>query len=562
MTKNTANNTMRELQGKLKEYKEAEEERLMEYLSEKYTLPVIQITNTKINPEALQIIKETNAREARMAIYKRLKEKLTIAINEPKNENLKKQLQEMEGRGFTYELTLASTKTLEHIWKSYKDIVATSASSPGTLTITNEELQKAVEKTTSVEAVQELLKETKSMNRTRRLSKNIEYIVAGAIAINTSDIHLEPTRDGGIVRYRVDGILTDIMKMTREEFKQTIIRMKLIAGMKITTKSAQDGSFVIHLMNRTISVRASVIPEEEGGSFVLRLLDPDNVIHSIEVLGLHPAILEVFEKHIKRPNGMVLTTGPTGSGKTTTLYSFLNVVKSEEIKIITLEDPIEYRLEGIVQTQIDKKYSFASGLRAILRQDPDVILVGEIRDEEVAETAVQAALTGHLVFSTLHTNDALGALPRLAQMEIDPQTFSRAINIVIAQRLARKLCPQCSEPHPLTQKQKETVQKMIEELPEKYKEEDLDIAAIRRPSDASKQCEHCSAGYKGRIGIFEVFEVDDEVEKTYREKGGINDLKEAVKKQNLPFMKDDGIWKVLKGTTSLSELERTIGVIV
>ena len=562
MAQQTTNSATQGLREKLKEHKEAEEERLIKYLSEKYGIPTVQLTNIRVNPEALQIIKEKDAREARMAVYERLKKKLTVAVNEPKNENLKKQLSEIEGRGFTYELTMASTKTLEHIWKGYRDIVATSASSPGTLTITNEDLQKTVEKTNSVEAVRELLKETKTMDQTRRLSKNIEYIVSGAIAINTSDIHIEPAKNGGVVRYRVDGILTDVMEMTREEFKQTIIRMKLIAGMKITTKGAQDGGFVIHLMDRAISVRASVIPEDEGGSFVLRLLDPDNVIHSIDVLGLHPAILEVFEKHIKRPNGMVLTTGPTGSGKTTTLYSFLNVVKNEEIKIITLEDPIEYRLEGIVQTQIDKKYSFASGLRAILRQDPDVILVGEIRDEEVAETAVQAALTGHLVFSTLHTNDALGALPRLAQLEIDPQTFARAINIVIAQRLARKLCPHCSEPHPLTQQQKETIRKMIEEMPEKYRREDLDENNIRRPGDASKQCEHCSAGYKGRMGIFEVFEVDDEVEKTYREKGGMNDLKEAVKKQGLPFMKDDGLWKVLKGVTSLSELERTIGVTV
>ena len=208
-----------------------------------------------------------------------------------------------------------------------------------------------------------------------------------------------------------------------------ITRMKLVSGMKIVSKGAQDGGFVIHLEKKSISVRASIIPDEEGGAFVLRLLDPDNVIHSIDSLGIHPVIRELFEKQIKKPNGLILTTGPTGSGKTTTLYSFLNYTKSEDIKIITLEDPIEYRLEGIIQTPIEKDYSFASGLRAILRQDPDVILVGEIRDDEVADITIQASLTGHLVFSTLHTNDAMGALPRLAQFNLESDSFAKAINI-------------------------------------------------------------------------------------------------------------------------------------
>ena len=364
------------------------------------------------------------------------------------------------------------------------------------------------------------------------------------------------------MRFRVDGVLTDVITFAHNEFKQLVTRMKLVSRMKITTKGAQDGGFVIHLSDRTISVRASVIPEEEGGSFVLRLLDPENIMHDIETLGLHPVILEVFKRQIKRPNGMILTTGPTGSGKTTTLYSFLKTIQRPEVKIITLEDPIEYRLEGIVQTQITKTYTFASGLRAILRQDPDIILVGEIRDNEVAEIGIQAALTGHLVFSTLHTNDALGALPRLAQLKVNPDAFSRAINIIIAQRLARVLCPHCSEPHPITDAQKETIQKMIKEFPEGYQDEDLNPNNIKRPSEAAANCDHCSSGYSGRVGIFEVFEVDDSVEQAYKSGGGNAALKNAVKKQNLPFMQDDGLWKVLKGKTSLEELERVVGITI
>ena len=559
----TTNTQIQEFQKDLKEHKIEEEERLMEYLSKKYNIPSVRITDIQINPDALNLIKEVDAREVKAAAYARKKGEITIAINEPKNEKLKKILQDLEHRGYSHRLTLASTKTLKQIWGYYQDIIATSASTPGTLKIDNSELQEKIKNIRSVEAVQRMLEELNQMSRARRVSKNVEYLVTSAIATNASDIHLEPTEHGGVIRYRIDGVLTEITNMDQQEFKQLITRMKLISNMKITAKSAQDGGFVVHLPNKTISIRSSVIPEEEGGSFVARLLDPENIIHDIETLGLHPMILEVCKKQIKRPNGMILNTGPTGSGKTTTLYSFLNTVKGEKIKTITLEDPIEYRLEGIVQTQTDEKeYTFASGLRAILRQDPDVILVGEIRDEEVAKIGIQAALTGHLVFSTLHTNDALGALPRLAQFEIDPQAFARAINIVMAQRLVRKLCPHCSETHNLTQEQVKEVQRMIEKMPKRYKEDDLNPKNIKKPSEASRNCQHCTNGYKNRIGVFEIFEVNDEVEKAFIEETGILVLREAVKNQKLPFMEDDGMWKVLKGVTSLEEIERALGVMI
>ena len=557
---NTVVNTpVQEFQKDLQEHKEQEEERLMDYLSDKYGYPAIRITDVQVNPDALQLVKEVDAREAKMGAYKRLKGVLTIAVNEPNNEKLAEILRALEEKGYSHELTLASTKTLEQIWMYYKDIVSTSATAPGTLSITNEELEEKMQHIRSVEAVQELLRELKMMSRARRVSKNVEYIVATAVAVNASDIHIEPAPDGGVVRYRIDGVLTDIADLDALEYKQMVTRMKLVSGMKITSRGAQDGGFVVHLAKRTLSVRSSVIPEDEGGSFVVRLLDPKNVLHDIERLGIHPVVLEVFMKHIKRPNGMILNTGPTGSGKTTTLYSFLNVVKGEHIKTVTLEDPIEYRLEGIVQTQIDKDYSFAGGLRAILRQDPDIILVGEIRDAEVAQVAIQAALTGHLVFSTLHTNDALGALPRLLQFEVDPQAFSRAINIVIAQRLVRRLCPECSEPHPLTEEQQAKVREMVERFPERYKEE-FDVRAVKRPSEASHNCPDCNGGYKERVGVFEVFEVNDAIERVIREESGVGALRDEVRKQGLPFMEDDALWKVLKGITSLEEASRVIGL--
>ena len=558
---NVVNAPVQEFQKDLREHREEEEERLMDYLSKKYQYPAIRITDVQVNPDALQLVKEVDAREGKMAVYKRLKGVLTVAVNEPNNEKLAEILRGLEEKGYSHTITLASTKTLKQIWMYYKDIITTSATAPGTLSITNEELEEKIQSIQSVEAVREVLRELKKMSRAHRVSKNIEYVVATAVAVNASDIHIEPAQEGGVIRYRIDGVLTDMTELNELEYKQMVTRMKLVSGMKITAKGAQDGGFVVHLPKRTLSMRSSVIPEDEGGSFVVRLLDPRNVLHSIERLGIHPVVLEVFMKHIKRPNGMILNTGPTGSGKTTTLYSFLNEVKGEHIKTVTLEDPIEYRLEGIVQTEIDKDYSFASGLRAILRQDPDVILVGEVRDAEVAQVAVQAALTGHLVFSTLHTNDALGALPRLLQFEVDPQAFSRAINIVIAQRLVRQLCPVCSEQHPLTDEQKEKIQQMIAQFPERYKEE-FDLNAIKRPSEASPQCQECNDGYKKRIGVFEVFEVNDEIERVIREESGVAALRTEVRKQGLPFMEDDALWKVLKGVTSLEEIERVIGVVI
>lgn len=546
---------------KLKEHKEEEEERLIIYLSKKYKLPTLKIQDIQVNLNALQLLSESDSYEGSFAIYKKLKGRLSIAVNDITNKNLKKSLKKLEEKGFSYELSLVTIKTLKYIWGFYKDIVATSASTPGLLIITNEELEEAQGEIHGLNDAKKFLLKLKNLSNSRRISKNIEYLISIAISLDASDLHIEPTESGGVARYRLDGVLTDVAKFDEKEFKQLLTRLKLISGMKISTKSSQDGGFVIRLKTKTISVRTSVIPEDKGDSFVIRILDPENVIQDLSHLGLHPNILDVFKRNIQKPNGLILTTGPTGSGKTTTLYSFLNAIKKESIKIITLEDPIEYRLSGIVQTQASEDYSFANGLRSILRQDPDVILIGEIRDEEVADIAIQASLTGHLVFSTLHTNDALGALPRLEQFNIDPQSFSRAINSVIAQRLVRKICPQCSEKHQLTENQKQNIEKRIEKLPKMYKK-DFNFNNIRKPGVNANTCEKCIRGYRGRVGLFEIFEVTQSVENAYKKGKGIETLKNAVKEQEVPFMEDDGLWKVLNGTTSLEELKRVLGVII
>ena len=543
---------------KLAEYKKEEEERLVVMLSKKYGIPPIHKSEVQLSPDALQLIKEDESREAGAAIFKRSRNTVHIAVKDVNNPALQELLSRLERRGFEHTLYLASTATVEHFWEYYKDIISTSATSPGELSITNENLEEMLQNIHSIDDAKNLLGELKTLSRARKISKNVEYIISAAVALDVSDIHIEPTQEGGAVRYRIDGVLVDMALFSESEYKQLLTRLKLVSGMKITQKGAQDGGFVIELRERSLSARASIIPEEEGGSFVIRLLDPKNVIHDIGKLGLHPTIQKAFYEEIQKPNGMIITTGPTGSGKTTTLYSFLNAVRDPKVKIITLEDPIEYRMDGIVQTQVEKDYTFGSGLRAIVRQDPDIILVGEIRDEEVAEIAINASLTGHLVFSTLHTNDAIGALPRLIQFGIDEKLFANAINIVIAQRLVRVLCPECSEKHPLTDEEKEKLQKHIDAFPEAYKTDDINIENIRRPIK-DKQCEGCNGGYKGRIGVFEVFKVNNEVEKALIEEKSFTELREIVNKQGFPFLEQDGLWKVLQGKTSLEELERVLG---
>ena len=548
---------------KLQEHHKEEEERLMQYLSKKYNLPYLILSDISLEPDALQMVKEKQAREGEFVIFKRLKKNLFIATRNHKNPVLQESIQELKKRGFFVKLNFISRITLNRLLSYYQDIKSTTATTSGTFTITEKEFYKKSKEIQSIEQAREFLKSLTDMSSARRISKNVEYILTTAMSLRASDIHIEPNRDGGSVRYRLDGVLVTIVDFSPQEIKQLITRIKLVAGMKINiTTQAQDGSFVVQLPNHTISVRASTIPQEVGESFVLRLLDPDSVLHEIEELGLHKIVLETFQEEIKKPHGMIITTGPTGSGKTTTLYSFLNTVKSSKVKIITLEDPVEYRLPGIIQTQIEKKYTFASGLRAILRQDPDILLVGEIRDEEVAKVAIQASLTGHMVFSTLHTNDALGTLPRLVGFGVDPRSLSRALNLIIAQRLVRKLCPNCSQQHVLNDEQKRKINNLIVALPDGYKTDKLSLNTIREVGPNSKTCKHCIGGYKGRVGIFETFRVGSEEELAVIQKTTTKELRDIVKKQGLPFIHQDGLYKVLTGITSFAELGRVLGLYI
>jgi len=387
----------------------------------------------------------------------------------------------------------------------------------------------------------------------KEISKILNVILVGSIKLNASDIHIEPKENEAKLRIRLDGILQDVLVFDLKIYEALLSRIKLLSGMKLNISDRpQDGRFTVLAEKTTIEIRSSTLPAEWGESIVMRILNPKALI-SLGELGLREDLLKIFKKEIKKPNGMIIVTGPTGSGKTTTLYAILKEIQSPELKIITIEDPIEYHLEGITQTQVDPKsgYDFANGLRAIVRQDPDVILVGEIRDLETAQIAIQAALTGHLVLTTLHTNDAAGTVARLIALGEKPVNIAPAINMAVAQRLVRKVCKKCAILDRPSDEECEKIKEGLKNLNIKISK-DLKIKK-------AKGCEDCNfTGYRGRTGIFEAFLVDDEMEKFILASPSISELREMAKKKGMVTMYQDGLLKVIEGITTIEEVERVV----
>jgi len=377
----------------------------------------------------------------------------------------------------------------------------------------------------------------------------LEVILNGAVELEASDIHIEPQEQKARIRVRIDGILQDAALIDKEPHAALLSRIKLLARIKLNVESRpQNGRFSL-ISSSSIEIRASTLPTEKGESIVLRILNPKSLVE-IEALGLRKNLLELFRKEIERPNGMIIVTGPTGSGKTTALYSFLKRIQKPEIKIITIEDPVEYRLKGVSQTQIQKKkgYDFASGLKSIMRQDPDVILVGEIRDPETVKTALQAALTGHLVLTTLHTNDAAGTISRMISLGAKPSNIGPAINLAVAQRLVRKICKKCGKLKKPSAQELQKIKFALKKVPKNIR-----ILSARG-------CKYCnSTGYRGRIGIFEAFVIDDEMEKFILTSPSIAALRKMAIKRGMTTIRHDGFIKVLDGITTIDEVERVVG---
>ncbi len=538
---------------KVSELYRAEEEELIKALSPRYGHPYINLYGIVINTEALRLVSEQESRGGDLAVFARAGNKLSVALRNPNKKSALETIEDLKSRNFLVNVFMASSGSLEHAWERYHDVVSATAGEKGILGITSAEIARMAAALKTVKDVSTAVDNLQISTGGHDASATLTALVGGALSLGASDLHIEPEEGDTRIRYRLDGALWDICSVDRNSYKLMRARLKLLAGLKLNiTNIAQDGRFTIDVGTKEYEVRLSVIPGGYGESFVLRFLDPASIRVKMEQFGINEFLLPVIYEELKRPNGMIITTGPTGSGKTTVLYTFLQEVHTEEVKIVTLEDPIEYHIPGIVQTQTADKYSFASGLRSILRQDPDIILVGEIRDEEVAETAMNAALTGHLVFSTLHTNSAAGTFPRLRDLGVDTRTMGSALNLVMAQRLVRRLCPDCKKMRPLT----EDEQRRFATILDTYSPPAP--LASAHVYDAVG-CDLCSgSGFKGRLGVYEAIRMDDRVKRALLEDLSESHILEAAKPQHLPTMPQDGILKVLNGITSIDELERMV----
>ena len=544
-----------EHQKKLEETRRREEEDLVVILSQKYGIHHADLRRLPINTEALQLLKEEEARAAEVAPFGIEKKRVDLAVRAPNSSEAQKVVEALHQRGYQVTLYMVSRASLEYAWGYYKDINFATATDVGKLSVSDEEVAKLLERLTSLSSTRDAVSETMKLSKHHRVTRILEVVLAGALSNGASDIHVEPEAEGVGLRFRLDGVLTTIGIIDADTYKSVLVRIKLLSGLKINiTGAPQDGRFSVRLSGHEIEIRTSLLPGNYGESIVLRILDPDSISVPLEELGIHPKLLSVLLHEIEKPNGMILNTGPTGSGKTTTLYAFLRKVLDPGIKILTIEDPVEYHVKGIVQTQVDHvNYTFASGLRSALRQDPDIIMVGEIRDKEVAETAVQAALTGHLVFSTLHTNSAAGAFPRLIDIGLDPNTVASAVTAVMAQRLLRRLKPDRRKEVPLEGKDREFIEKVLSGI----KDRSLIPSNVDRVwiPDAPEG----ELAYKGRVGVYETILTTKELEGAIRGGVSIRDYEKVAHEQGICNMHEDAVLKVLAGLTTLEEVYRILG---
>lgn len=541
---------------KLSESRSREEEELAELVAKREGLEYVNLGMVPINMDALRIVPEKLAREGKMAAFNVVDKNLDLAVVAPKNDETERAVATLESKGYAVTQYVCSMEGLKNAWEKYKDLSFAEETKSGALEIANDEITELLAKVKTKEQIKKYIQDLLGQHKGYKTTRILEIIIAGAISTEASDIHIEPEEEYVTLRFRLDGVLNNVLTFDKQTYTLILSRVKLLSGLKLNVRHiAQDGRFSVKINDTDIEIRTSTLPGAYNESIVLRVLNPESISVPLEDLGINEKLLNVILKQISKPNGMILTTGPTGSGKTTTLYAFLKKIHLPGVKIITIEDPIEYHLPGIVQTQTDADsgYTFLSGLRSALRQDPDVIMIGEIRDGETAEIAINSALTGHLVFSTLHTNNATGAFPRLADLGINPKIFGSAINIVLAQRLVRKLCEHCKKESEIAGDDKVLIDKITASMQDKSS-----LPAVHKMW-VSAGCEQCNnTGYKGRTGIYEGILIDSKIEEIVVNYPSDKEIKEASAHQGIIDMHQDGVIKVLLGITSLDEIKRVI----
>jgi type II secretory ATPase GspE/PulE/Tfp pilus assembly ATPase PilB-like protein len=540
----------------LQKFKEEEEEDIAKKLADLNGLKYFNLKIKHPNPEALAEIDKNVALKLKIIAIDKKGNNLIIGAVNPLNPEVKKFFDSLKNKGYIIEIGVISLSSFNKAIEDYKFIKKDKPKYTQILEIDKEKVNEIISKISQKEDLDKIIKE----NINKNILSILDYILAGAIKFESSDIHLEPSEDKAYVKLRIDGILYEVASFDLKFYKIIKNRIKLFSGLFLNiTERPQDGRFSISLGGKIIDIRVSTIPSSYDETIVMRLLDVEKVLIKLEELGLEDYELKVIDYYIHQPNGLILNTGPTGSGKTTTLYAILNRIKRKEIKIITIEDPIEYKIEGITQTQVNiaENYTFASGLRSILRQDPDVILVGEIRDKDTAEIAINASLTGHLVLSTLHTNSSLGAVPRLIDLGVDKSLLPPSLRLVIAQRLVRRVCQFCQQEFKPDHNLKNIIKNNLKTIPQEiFSTIDFDNLILIKANG----CEKCLfTGYKGRIAIFELLKITPNIEKIiYTNPTEESILNEAIK-SGFITLQQSGILKAIKKITTLDEVERVTG---
>ncbi len=542
-------------QNVLSRLSKVEEEEQAAKLSRELGLPYVDLNIFPVHGDDIRTISENDSRKFEMGVFQKKGKNVHFALANPKSKEALEHINFLVGEnGWTAHLYVVSHSSIQRIWNKYKEIPLLENIDMLRMMLSGRDLEEFEKQ------FGDLLELKKRMNEIPT-TQMINMVMAGGVKMKASDIHFEPQEKEVRLRYRIDGVLQDIGNFPHEIYRSVLSRIKMMGKMKINIRDiAQDGHFVIDLeKNGRIDVRVSIIPGNHGESIVMRLLNQSDVLLRVEELGLRGLAYEAVQLQMEKTNGMILTTGPTGSGKTTTLYALINKLNTPDIKIITVEDPVEYEIKGISQTQVNKSkgYTFVNGLRAIVRQDPDVILVGEIRDEETADIGVNAALTGHLVLSTLHTNNASASIPRMIELGVKPNLIAPAVNAFMAQRLVRRLCSYCKEQYMPAKETIESLKRILAIISPKAKVEiPKDVKFLYRP----KGCPKCNnLGYKGRVGVYEVLTINDDIEKLILEMASEGDITKAALENGMITMAQDGILKAVEGITSLEEVWRATG---
>ncbi len=495
-----------------------------------YQLPFISLSSTSISQDLLTILPEEYAKKQNVIVFGEQDNLLKVATTHPTHMDVLQNIAKKTGKSIN--VYFATPKDLKNALTLYRKKLQSSFDE-----LLHSELEAA----------------NASVVKETPVAKLVDLLIEYAHANKASDIHIEPNQVGSMTRFRIDGVLHDVLNLPKDLHAQVISRIKVLSKLRTDEHlSAQDGKLQIKLEAEDLDVRVSIVPIVAGEDCVLRLLSSKSRDFSLADLGVSEKDLIKIKNAYERPYGMLLVTGPTGSGKTTTIYSILKILNSREKNIDTIEDPVEYELTGVNQIQVNSKtnLTFANGLRSILRQDPDIIFVGEIRDEETADIAINSAMTGHLVLSTLHTNDAATAMPRLIDMEIEPFLVASTVNVIVAQRLVRKICASCKVSYSIERSQ--LVKYFSDAVINRYFSKDAQFTLYR-----GKGCEVCHhTGYMGRIGVYEVLEMSPAIQKLITDKADANEIKKQAIVEGMTTMNEDGLAKTQQGITTIDEVLR------